>query len=184
MAEGWFNKGKIFGELKRYDEALHSYISAYELRPSEPFLLGVILHYKMLICDWADLERLYLKSQSDLHAYQGISTSERDLLEAAKIFANHRFPAQPKAASKSVPRVKNQKIRIAYLCGEFRDQATSVLMMGVYESHNSECFEIYALDNGWDDGGILRSRIKNAFKELIDISQMTDDAVVKLIQDL
>lgn len=193
MAEGWFNKGKIFGELKRYDEALHSYISAYELRSSEPFLLGVILHYKMLICDWTDLEALYLKIQSDLHAYQKviepfgyqrISTSERDLLEAAKIFANHRFPAQPKAASKSAPRVKNQKIRIAYICGEFRDQATSVLMTGVYEAHNSECFEIYALDNGWDDGGILRSRIKNAFKELIDISQMTDDAVVKLIQDL
>ena len=193
MTEGWFNKGKILGELKRYEEALQSYINAYQLRPTEPFLLGVILHYKMLICDWADLEGIYLKIQQDLHAhqmvvepfgFQGISTSEQDLLESAKIFAKQRFPARERMAIQSTPKAKNEKIRIAYLCGEFRDQATSVLMTGVYESHDPEHFEIYALDNGWDDGGVLRPRMKKAFKEMIDISHMTDLAVVKLIQDL
>ena len=193
MAEGWFNKGKILGELRRYAEALQSYINAYQLRPTEPFLLGIILHYKMLICDWADLDGIYLKIQQDLHAhqmvvepfgFQGISTSEQDLLESAKIFAKQRFPAREKASIQSTPKSKNEKIRIAYLCGEFRDQATSVLMTGVYESHDPEHFEIYALDNGWDDGGVLRPRMKKAFKEIIDISQMTDPAVVSLIEDL
>ncbi|QWE08230.1 tetratricopeptide repeat protein [Polynucleobacter ibericus] len=193
MTEGWFNKGKIFGELKRYEEALHAYITAYQLRPTEPFLLGIILHYKMLICDWADLEGIYLKVQQDLRAhqlaaepfgYQGISTSEQDLLETAKIFAKHRFPATERSTTESVLKPKNEKIRIAYLCGEFRDQATSVLMTGVYECHDPEHFEIYALDNGWDDGGILRPRMKNAFTEMIDISQKTDSEVVQLIQDL
>lgn len=193
MAEGWFNKGKILGELRRYAEALQSYINAYQLRPTEPFLLGIILHYKMLICDWADLDGIYLKIQQDLHAhqlvvepfgFQGISTSEQDLLESAKIFSKQRFPARKKAVIQSAPKSKNEKIRIAYLCGEFRDQATSVLMTGVYESHDPEYFEIYALDNGWDDGGVLRPRMKKAFKEIIDISQMTDPAVVSLIEDL
>ena len=193
MAEGWFNKGKILGELRRYDEALQSYINAYQLRPTEPFLLGIILHYKMLICDWADLEGIYLKIQQDLHAhqmvvepfgFQGVSTSEQDLLESAKIFAKQRFPAREKTANQVAPKSKNEKIRIAYLCGEFRDQATSVLMTGVYESHDPDHFEIYALDNGWDDGGVLRPRMKKAFKEIIDISQMTDPAVVNLIEDL
>ena len=57
-------------------------------------------------------------------------------------------------------------------------------MTGVYESHDPNHFEIYALDNGWDDGGVLRPRMKKAFKEIIDISQMTDPAVVNLIEDL
>lgn len=193
MTEGWFNKGKIFGELKRYEEALYAYITAYQLRPSEPFLLGIILHYKMLICDWVDLEGMYLKVQQDLHAhqmaaepfgFQGISTSEQDLLETAKIFVKQRFPAAKRVSAQPAVKPKNQKIRIAYLCGEFRDQATSVLMTGVYECHNPEFFEIYALDNGWDDGGILRPRMKNAFKEMIDISQKTDLEVIQLIQDL
>uniref|UniRef100_B1XVR2 TPR repeat-containing protein n=1 Tax=Polynucleobacter necessarius subsp. necessarius (strain STIR1) TaxID=452638 RepID=B1XVR2_POLNS len=57
-------------------------------------------------------------------------------------------------------------------------------MTGAYECHDPEFFEIYALDNGWDDGGILRPRMKDAFKEMIDINQKTDLEVIQLIQDL
>lgn len=58
------------------------------------------------------------------------------------------------------------------------------MMTGAYECHDPEFFEIYALDNGWDDGGILRPRMKDAFKEMIDINQKTDLEVIQLIQDL
>ena len=190
--EGWFNKGKIFGELKRYEEALHSYIRAYQLRPNEPFLLGIILHYKMLICDWLELDVLYEQVLRDLRnghkvvepfGFQGISDSEGDLLMAAKIFANERYPLVKEGAKAPIG-ARSEKIRVAYLCGEFRDQATSVLMTGIYESHDSEKFEIYALDNGWNDGGILRSRMEKAFKEIVDISKMPDLSVAQLIKTL
>lgn len=190
--EGWFNKGKIFGELKRYEEALRSYIRAYQLRPTEPFLLGIILHYKMLICDWLELDVLYDSVLRDLRngqkvvepfGFQGISDSESDLLLAAKIFANERYPLA-KEATKAPIRGRNEKIRVAYLCGEFRDQATSVLMTGIYESHDPEKFEIVALDNGWNDGGVLRSRMEKVFKEIIDISKMPDLSVAQLIKTL
>lgn len=191
LMEGWFNKGKIFGELKRYDEALDAYVKAYQLRPTEPFLLGIILHYKMLVCDWLDLDGLYQHIQYALRdgqkivepfGFQGISCSESDLLLAAKIFANERYPMNKD--SSYVRRARSKKIRVAYLCGEFRDQATSVLMTGVYESHDKENFEIYALDNGWNDQGVLRSRMERAFKEIIDISSMPDQSVVDLIKKL
>ena len=190
--EGWFNKGKIFGELKRYEEALRSYIRAYQLRPTEPFLLGIILHYKMLICDWLELDVLYDSVLRDLRngqkvvepfGFQGISDSESDLLLAAKIFANERYPLA-KETTKAPIRERNKKIRVAYLCGEFRDQATSVLMTGIYESHDPEKFEIVALDNGWNDGGVLRSRMEKVFKEIIDISKMPDLSVAQLIKTL
>ena len=190
--EAWFNKGKIFGELKRYDEALHSYIRAYQLRPTEPFLLGIILHYKMLICDWLELDVLYEQVLRDLKnghkvvepfGFQGISDSESDLLLAAKIFANERYPLT-KEVAKVAPKASTGIIKVAYLCGEFRDQATSVLMTGIYEAHDPEKFEIYALDNGWNDGGVLRSRMERVFKEIIDISKMPDLSVAQLIKTL
>ncbi|WP_231970996.1 hypothetical protein [Polynucleobacter necessarius] len=191
LMEGWFNKGKIFGELKRYEEALNAYVMAYKLRPTEPFLLGIILHYKMLICDWVDPEGLYQHIQRELRngvkvvepfGFQGISCSEGDLLLAAKIFANERYPMNKDHSDMHRPR--SEKIRVAYLCGEFRDQATSVLITGVYESHDNEEFEIYALDNGWNDQGVLRSGMEKAFKEMIDISLMPDQAVAGLIKKL
>ena len=190
--EGWFNKGKIFGELKRYEEALHSYIRAYQLRPAEPFLLGIILHYKMLICDWLELDVLYEQILRDLRngqkvvepfGFQGISDSESDLLLAAKIFANARYPLAKQIIAAPIRR-RGEKIKVAYLCGEFRDQATSVLMTGIYESHDPEQFEIFALDNGWNDGGVLRVRMEKVFKEIIDISKMPDLAVAQLIKSL
>ncbi len=192
LMEAWFNKGKILGELKRYQEALYSYVRAYQLRPDEPFLLGIILHYKMLICDWSDLDGLYHRVQQDLRqgqkvvepfGFQGISDSESDLLLAAKIFAQERYPASQNTHH-SPNNVGGKKIRVAYLCGEFRDQATSVLMTGVYESHDPEKFEIFALDNGWNDKGVLRARMEKAFKEIIDISTMPDLAVAHLIKEL
>ena len=144
------------------------------------------------VCDWMDLDGLYINIQQALQnhqrivepfGFQGISTSESDLLLSAKIFVETRFPSLKNIVPEST-RVADGKIRVAYLCGEFRDQATSVLMTGVYECHNSQNFEIYALDNGWNDGGRLRPRMQKAFKQMIDISHMTDIDVVKLIRDL
>ena len=192
LMEAWFNRGKICGELKRYEEALHSYVRAYQLKPTEPFLLGIILHYKMLICDWLDLDGLYQKVQRDLRegqkvvepfGFQGISDSESDLLLAAKIFAQERYQAAKEADPLPLG-PSGEKIRVAYLCGEFRDQATSVLMTGVYESHDPEKFEIFALDNGWNDGGVLRARMEKVFKEIIDITNTPDLSVAQLIKEL
>ena len=55
----WFNKGKTLSELGRYQEALSAYTEAYRIKPEENFLLGILLHHKMLICEWTGLEELY-----------------------------------------------------------------------------------------------------------------------------
>jgi len=192
MAEPWFNKGKILSDLKRYDEALAAYSQAYRIKPNENFLLGILLHHKMLVCDWGELEELYEAIQDGLSrgekvaepfGLQAISTSEEELQQCAKIFSHFFYP--PRARNvKLIEGSKKQKIRVAYLCGEFRAQATSVLMTGLYETHDKEKFEIYALDNGWDDGSEMRGRINQAFAKVIDIATMPDTEVADLISGL
>jgi predicted O-linked N-acetylglucosamine transferase (SPINDLY family) len=192
MAEPWFNKGKVLSDLKQYEEALSSYSKAYQIRPNENFLLGILLHHKMLICDWEGLEEIYVAIQEGLlkgekvaepFGFQAISTSEDELQQCARIFSRFFYP--PKLNTiKLISDFKNKKIRVAYLCGEFRAQATSVLMTGLYEMHDKEKFEIYALDNGWDDGSEMRARINQAFTEIIDIATMSDLKVAELISGL
>ena len=58
-----------------------------------------------------------------------------------------RFPTQAPALRAAVP-VTGAKIRIGYLSGEFREQATSLLLVGVLEQHDKSAFEIFAIDNG------------------------------------
>ena len=192
MAEPWFNRGKILSDLKRYEEALASYSQAYQIRPNESFLLGILLHHQMLICEWEGLEELYAAIKNGLSrgekvaepfGFQAISTSEEELQQCAKIFSHFFYPPK-QSATRPITTSNNKKIRVAYLCGEFRAQATSVLMTGLYEMHDKKKFEIYALDSGWDDGSEMRTRINQAFTAIIDIATMTDLKVAELISDL
>lgn len=192
MAEPWFNRGKILSDLKRYAEALDSYKKAYAIRPNESFLLGILLHHQMLMCSWDGLDEIYRAIQDGLmrgekvaepFGFQAISDSEGDLRRCAEIFSNDFYPARPSFAP-LVPQPQKKKIRIAYVCGEFRAQATSVLMTGLYEMHNKDMFEIYAFDNGWDDGSKLRERINQSFTQIIDITAMTDIEVARIASHL
>ena len=64
--------------------------------------------------------------------------------------------------SESLPRrpaANSKKVRVGYLSGELREQATSHLITGVFELHDNSQFEIYGFDNGWDDNSAIRRRI-------------------------
>src|SRR5262249_32307385 len=43
-------------------------------------------------------------------------------------------------------------------------------------------FELYAFDNGWDDGSELRGRINKAFNNVVDISRLDDLQAAKVIK--
>ena len=189
--EAWSNKGTALHELKHYQAAAESFKKVTELNPQFPFGKGLLLHAKLHACDWAGIDNLYRsicrdisenKKSADPFGFQGICDDEALLKKCAEIFSMAKFPPQeklhPGQASKNHP-----KIRIGYLCGEFREQATAILMTELWELHDKNQFEIYAFDNGWDDQSPRRKRIEAAFDGLIDISRMSDAQAAKAILD-
>jgi predicted O-linked N-acetylglucosamine transferase (SPINDLY family) len=48
--------------------------------------------------------------------------------------------------------------------------------------HDKSNFEIFAFDNGWDDGSDYRHRIVGAFSKIFDISKLSDLDAAKLIK--
>ena len=183
-----YNRGGVLLWLKRPQDALESYRRVVEIAPEYPFAKGHWLHAKALCCEWSGFEELRRSVGADVLArkmsaepfgFQGASDSEAELRACAEIYASARYPRI--AAPTFVRPSPGQKIRIGYLCGEFRNQATSILMAELFELHDRERFEIYAFDNGWDDHSHMRVRLKAAFKEIIDISVMNDaDAAAKI----
>ncbi|AKD24453.1 putative O-linked N-acetylglucosamine transferase, SPINDLY family [Polynucleobacter duraquae] len=189
LLDVWMHRGDIFNLLKRHDLALESYEKAEKIFPDMPFILGKILHQKMLACDWSGYEELIGKIQlgisqgknvAEPFGFQAISESEEELKACAKLFADFYFEQKDSMAILG----QNNKIKIGYVCGEFRNQATSILMAGVYESQNKDEFEIYAFDNGLDDGSFLRKRIEVAFDHMIDIRGLPDQEVAQKIANL
>ncbi len=183
-------RSDILLDLKRTDEAAKSYAELLAVKPDYPFAKGRRLLAKMSACDWSDLESLTAEIRQDLRGgvpaaepfgYQAISESESDLLRCAEIYAARTYPVQ---AARVTPghRRSTGKIRLGYVSGEFRNQATSILMAEVWELHDQARFEIYAFDNGWDDNSNIRRRINAAFHEIVDISRMDDAAAATAVQ--
>ncbi|QUS41879.1 tetratricopeptide repeat protein [Tardiphaga alba] len=190
MAEAWFARGFIFAKLRRPAEAVAAYMQARRLNPDLPLLKGNLLHQKMLVCDWSGLDDLIGEIETDLAAgklaaepfgWQGIAISEASLQRCAELTNAAQFGRMP---APSIPSIapSGGPVRIGYLSGEFREQATSLLLVGVLERHDKNAFEIVAFDNGYDDGGPTRQRINRAVHRVVDIAGMSDPQAVDAIR--
>ena len=181
-AEALCNGAAALHELRRLEEAAQWLAKVVELDPDYPFARGKLLHARMLCCDWAQVAPLAAAIDGDVRAgkesaepfgYQAVSDSPQDLQRCAEIYAAAHFPR-----SSSPPgdgeRHDHARIRIGYVSGEFRQQATALLMTELFERHDRDRFELFAFDNGWDDASETRARISKAFDEIVPIAHLTD----------
>ena len=154
---------------------------ALKVVPGLPFAQGDLLHLKMHAGDWQGFDaakaRLDQAVRADAEAarpfvYQGLSDSAQDMLACATTFTNRFHPALPPIARASSRRPG--RIRVGYVCGEFRAQATMYLMAGLFESHDRARFELFAFDNGDDDGSAMRQRVVAGFDKFIPIAPLSD----------
>ena len=189
FAEAYFNAATALQDIKNFEKAVLNFEKALLVDKEIPFCKGYLLHAKMLCCNWNGLNELYKEIYNDVEknkysatpfGYQAICDDESSLQKCAQLYSSKRFPEiKNNFFTKKIS--KNKKIKIGYLCGEFREQATSILMTEVWEKHNKENFEIIAFDSGWDDKSLRRNRIIAAFDKFIDISKVSDFDAAKLI---
>jgi len=194
-----YSRALALQQLGRLDQAINDYQQVVDAAPDTPFALGRLLHAKMLACDWRDWESLVSRLDRAVAAgqpaaepfgYQAIATSEANLHRCALQYSQRMYPAivtSPSGASRDLASPSTvvpmqRKLRIGYVCGEFRQQATSVLMTQIYELHDRDHFEIYAFDNGWDDGSPIRGRIEAAMSEVVDIASLGDGEAAAVIR--
>ena len=157
------------------------------ITPDYPYARGDLLHLKMHAGDWRDLARERAALDAGVRAgrrvvepyvYQGLSSSPADLLAAARIYALDKYPPLP------VPRRRRRregKIRLGYLCGEFRAQATMYLAAGLFEHHDRTRFAVTGFDNSREDGSAMRRRVMAAFDRFLPIQMLSDREAARLI---
>jgi tetratricopeptide (TPR) repeat protein len=133
FAQAHYSRAHALRDLRRYSEAVQAYTRVVELAPDYSFAKGHLLHARMLSCEWEGVADVVASVQADIRAgrqsaepfgYQGIADSVQDLRACAEIYAAAMFPRQ-RAQYSARERIRKEKIRIGYLSGEFRQQATS-----------------------------------------------------------
>ncbi|HWY61955.1 MAG TPA: tetratricopeptide repeat protein [Rhizomicrobium sp.] len=152
-----------------------------EIAPDYLFARGSLMRLTMTAARWHDYQDQKALLDEGVRAqrpvvepfiYLALSERPEDQLRCARLYARTRFPTQT-PLWKGGPR-RPGRIRVGYVCGEFRTHATLYLMAGLFEAHDRRAFEIFAFDNGGGDGSPLRARFEAAVERVLDIRALSD----------
>ena len=183
-----YGRGQLLAENTRYAEAASTFQTLVCVQPDYPYARGLLTHCKMQTCDWAGLGddcRHLLDSvragrrACDPFTLLTVPCHARDQLVCAQTYVADKYPAMPALCGS----YDHARIRVAYVSGEFREQATAFLAAELYERHDRERFEVFAISTGFDDGSGMRARLTAAFDVFIDAAAKPDHETAKLMRE-
>jgi protein O-GlcNAc transferase len=190
-AEALINRGYAHWALKQYAAGMADVERGLALDPGYPYGQGEVLHVRMYSADWhdfaerkAELENLVRAGKRAVQPFifQAIAETPEDAQACSRIWVGDKYPQVPSAAHDPAARKGREKIRIGYLSGEFRNQATAILMAGLYEHHDRDRFEIIALDAGLNDNSEMRARLEKSFDRWFNIGRLSDQEAAQAIR--
>jgi protein O-GlcNAc transferase len=186
------NRGSALMTMQRYGEAIKDFERLLSIDPDYKYARGKLLHSRMRHCDWTSFDQQRSRIQSEVHAGKlsimpfeliGVTESAGDQLLCSQILVKDKYPLSSTPLWQG-ERYKHDKIRIAYLSADFRDHATSYLLAGLFEQHDSERFETVAVSFGPAIPSNMRTRLEAAFRQFIDVRRANDRAISSLLREL
>jgi predicted O-linked N-acetylglucosamine transferase (SPINDLY family) len=191
-AEAYNNRGNSLSELKRFEEALASYDKAIALKPDYEFLFGSLIHTKMKICDWSNLQTKIAQLVDKIGHAERVSppfpllaaTNSPELQrKAAEIYVLARYPLN-NALPKIAKRQRREKIRIGYFSADFRNHPGAYSMVEMFELHDRSKFELFGFSFSPENEYELKSRLEPAFDKFMDVNSYTDIDVALLARNM
>jgi protein O-GlcNAc transferase len=192
FAEVYNNKGNIFKDLKRYEEALYHYDQAIKLKPDFEYLFGMSLHMKMFMCDWQDfkvnVKNLSLqinenKKSSFCYSLLALTDSPSIQRKSSEIWINDKHPFN----SLFGPILKSRqrdKIKIGYYSPDFREHPVAHLLTELLELHDKNQFELFGFYFGPPDSSKMHKRVSSAFNQFIDVGLKSDKDIALMSREI
>ena len=177
-------------ELRRFTEAAQAFAQLAALAPSFRHVQGNLLLARLHCCDWTDFD-----AGPAIWRMRCAWRACRDpvcVLEPVRLrpACNCAAPGCMRTRSSRLPRrariapYAHDKLRIAYLSGDFGEHAVSYLLAGVFERHDRKRFDTVAVSWGRQGEGPARRRVEASFSRFIDITAMSDQRAADLLREL
>ena len=186
-----YNRGTSLFAIKRWGEARADFERVLAADPDYKYARGCLIHCKLQLCDWRDLESEKELAAAQLHAGKRVfrplqtvlvSTSESEQLQCSRIWTENDCPASPSPLWRGEI-YRHSRIKLAYVSADFRNHAVASLMAGIFEHHDRDRFETVGISLS-DEQDKLRSRIEPAFEHFIDVAKLGDGDIASLMRRL
>jgi protein O-GlcNAc transferase len=185
------NRGRTLRELKRFDEAAQSFARLLAVAPRQPYAPGMLLTSRLDHCDWTNYEASSAAIAAAIEhgeradvpfSFFSHSLSPKAQLDCARLFVAAEYPVGVAPLATTAP-ARRERIRLAYVSGDFHEHATAYLMAELIERHDRNRFEVTAISYGPDDMSPMRTRLTAGFDRFVDVRAMSDRAAAELIRD-
>ena len=186
-----YNRGNAQAILKNYQAAIRDCEMLLSLAPDYPYARGVLAHARMQICDWRALDQQMEKISEGLRSdkrvispfnLKALSDDPQQQLRCAELWVRHECP--PAATSLSHSRAfEHERIRVAYVSGDFGNTAVGGLMAPVFARHDRSRFEMIAISFGPPEKSALRESLEASFDRFVNVANMSDFDNASYIRD-
>ena len=189
--EVWDNLGLACRMLNDDVAALHAFERALEVDPALTPARANLVHTRHYLCQWDGLEECEQQLVATLDdptsdarwspfIALAMSLSAGQQLAVARRWSRAMLPT-PAPRRPAPPR--HDRLRIGYLSANFHEHPTARLMVGLFEEHDRNRFEITGYSYGPDDASALRARVRAAFDRWRDVRSLNDAEAARLIRD-
>jgi protein O-GlcNAc transferase len=189
LAQAWLGRGNMLSAFNRYEAAFPAYEKAVALKPDLNYATGAKLFCGLNLCNWQNLQAEVAQLLSMMRSGRRrasmpfyllpIPSSAEDQLQCARAVAAD-YAKSPEIWAGQIYR--HDRIRVAYLSGDFGEHAVAYLTAGLFERHDKSRFELTALSIGPAQESPTRERIKSAFEHFVDLQHESDAAIAALIR--
>jgi protein O-GlcNAc transferase len=175
----------------RYEDAAKCFYRLWQTDPLDNFALGYLLHASMMNADWchAGLRTQAVRGVEDgkpvvsPFGFLALTDSAAAQLKCAQVcVARVHAPAEQPIYKRA--RLPKPKIRVAYVSGDLRDHALSYLMIGVFERHDRERFEVLGVSLRPPDGNPFGVRVMESVDVFADLCDKTDLQAAQVLHDM
>jgi predicted O-linked N-acetylglucosamine transferase (SPINDLY family) len=186
-----YNRATLYSRLKRYEYASRDLEALLAVDPDYPLARGLLMHARLHVCDWRGLDQARRDIAVALRAGRRVihpfgllafSDSLAEQLQCARIVARESYSASDAPLSRGEP-YRHERIRVAYLSGDFYAHAIPFLMAGVFEHHDRDRFETLGISYGPNDNSEMRARLEKAFTRFFDVRELSDAAIAAMLRD-
>ena len=190
-----YNAALALERTGEYNDAIDHLNFILKINKNNKKALVVLFRIYQNICNWKDMISIQNKlddmvGNGEEHPFMGVSRSE-DLAANFKIassYANKNY-TKFETTSKSgmvgggveVSSPEEEKIKIGYICGEFRNHPTYHLIKNLFKSHNSQKFNIFLFSFRHDEK--IKEKLKEDVYKFFDITEITDTSAAEIIKE-
>lgn len=163
-----------------------------KMAPDYRYALGLLADVRASLCDWSDyaesvdaLTSQVNQGKSCVEPFMFLKVSDDPAAQrqCAERFVKDWHQISP-ALDLVIPVYSHERIRIAYLSGDFSEHPVAHLIEDLFAQHDRSQFELVAMSCGPDPHNPVGTRLSQYFDRFLDVSKESDEAVARQMRDM